>query len=719
MEKHIKQNALLVVFLSLSLQTASAKWVETNGPYGGSICALWANDTNVLAGTVLGGVFISKSNAANWSILNNGLPVFAKINAFAIYHDYIFAATNGGGIYVTSFSSNSWVKSSKGLHSDTVRSLIVNADKIFAGGNKGVYLSSDSGNNWNPVNSGLADTNVNALAFFNGNIFAGTNGGGVFISGTNGTTWSAANNDSLPARASVTCLAVNNSSIFAIVKNGGVVYRSLNNGLFWKPVLWGFSSLAMKDSTVFAGSNGYIMRSTDNGTTWKSCNSGLTNRWVSCLAVSNKNLFAGTGEGNWDSPGNGVFYSSNNGDNWTEANNGLAGSNVKSVFVRDSEIFAGAGSSFDVPPYWAYSDGNGLFLSTNNGNTWGSAFSFKDKNINCFKILGNNLYVGTDYAFYFSTNNGTTWTVGWEGMKSGPTANSPNKIICLGMYGNVLFAGTTSGVYISSSNGANWTPANLGLPPNKYVNTFVVSGNNFLAGTNGGGIFLFTNGIIPWASTNIGLLDSTVYSLAVNGSDIFAGTKSGIFLSNSNGTSWTKINSGIPDSAIYSFEFRDNNIFAGSKGGVYLSTNKGISWSSVGNGLPPRIINSLMINGNNIFAATNGLGVWGRPLSEMIPVNIAIQNSQSVSRNIVPLNISFQSRSNSIVLFSFIIQNPQHISVKIFSLSGHEVTTLTDQYCQTGSFNLTFDTRYFATGCYVLRMQAGLKSYIKTIAISR
>jgi len=39
-----------------------------------------------------------------------------------------------------------------------------------------------------------------------------------------------------------------------------------------------------------------------------------------------------------------------------------------------------------------------------------------------------------------------------------------------------------------------------------------------------------------------------VYSLAVNGSNLFAGTeRGGVFLSTNNGTSWTAVNTGLPN----------------------------------------------------------------------------------------------------------------------------------------------------------------------------
>ena len=51
-------------------------------------------------------------------------------------------------------------------------------------------------------------------------------------------------------------------------------------------------ALAVKGGNVFAGTDGAgVFLSTDNGTSWKAVNTGLTNLTVYCLAVSDSNLF--------------------------------------------------------------------------------------------------------------------------------------------------------------------------------------------------------------------------------------------------------------------------------------------------------------------------------------------------------------------------------------------------------------------------------------------
>ncbi len=80
----------------------------------------------------------------------------------------------------------------------------------------------------------------------------------------------------------------------------------------------------------------------------------------------------------------------------------------------------------------------------------------------------------------------------------------------------------------------------------------------------------------------------SVTCFAQNGSNIFAGTVyGGVFLSTNNGNSWTAVNNGLSGLGldIYSIAINGNNIFLGTRQGAYLSTNNGISWTAINNGL--------------------------------------------------------------------------------------------------------------------------------------
>ena len=128
------------------------------------------------------------------------------------------------------------------------------------------------------------------------------------------------------------------NAVFVLLSMG-----ALNAQDFWEQTNGPFSghvrSLAINaGGDIFAGTEGGIFRSIDNGDNWVQI--GLTNKFVQAFSInSSGHIFAGTAE-------NGVFRSTDNGDNWTEINTGLTNTIVNSLAINStSHIFAG---TFDV-----------------------------------------------------------------------------------------------------------------------------------------------------------------------------------------------------------------------------------------------------------------------------------------------------------------------------------------------------------------------------------
>ena len=174
-----------------------------------------------------------------------------------------------------------------------------------------------------------------------------------------------------------------------------------------------------------------------------------------------------------------------------------------------------------------------------------------------------------------------------------------------------LFAGTGVGVFLTTNNGSSWTEVNTGLT-NTSVTSLAVSATNLFAGTWNGGVFLSTNNGTSWTEVNNGLTNTIVYSLAVGGTNLFAGTGGGgVFLSTNNGTSWAGVNAGLTDTVVFTLAVSTTNLFAGTYSGVFLSTDNGSNWTAVNTGLPVfPIINDLTVNDTYLFAGTSGYGVY-------------------------------------------------------------------------------------------------------------
>jgi hypothetical protein len=94
--------------------------------------------------------------------------------------------------------------------------------------------------------------------------------------------------------------------------------------------------LTASGTNLFAGAEvgGGICLSTNNGTSWTAVNYGLDYSSVHALAISGKNVFAGT-------DGGGVYLSTNNGTRWTAINEGLTSSSIQALAINETYIFAG------------------------------------------------------------------------------------------------------------------------------------------------------------------------------------------------------------------------------------------------------------------------------------------------------------------------------------------------------------------------------------------
>ena len=246
-------------------------------------------------------------------------------------------------------------------------------------------------------------------------------------------------------------------------------------------------------TNLFAGTDGGVFLSTNNGTGWSQVNSGLTNTAVMSLAVSGTNLFAGTNGG--------VFLSANNGISWTAVNSGLS-TGVMSLAVSGTNLFAGTYG--------------GVFFSTNNGTSWIN--TYLNSYVPALALSGKNLLAGTYGGIYVSNNDGASWK--WVSMNE-------NTVNAFAVSGTNLFAGTDNGgVLLSTNNGTSWTAANTGLTSNN-VHALVVSDANVFAGTAFGGVFFSSNNGASWTNTN--LTSTDVGALAVSDTNLFAGTGSGVW----------------------------------------------------------------------------------------------------------------------------------------------------------------------------------------------
>lgn len=113
---------------------------------------------------------------------------------------------------------------------------------------------------------------------------------------------------------------------------------------------------------------------------------------------------------------------------------------------------------------------------------------------------------------------------------------------------------------------------NVGAIAVSGTDVFVGTGFTFFGVHGAKGIFRTTDNGASWTAANSGLTDTCVFSLAVGGTNILAGTLcDGVFRSTDNGTSWTATS--LKSALVTSFAASPapggagaTNLFAGSPG---------------------------------------------------------------------------------------------------------------------------------------------------------
>jgi len=103
-------------------------------------------------------------------------------------------------------------------------------------------------------------------------------------------------------------------------------------------------------------------------------------------------------------------------------------------------------------------------------------------NINSIATKGKYIYASTVFGLFLSTNNGSSWTEINKGLPSSPTVET------IAISGTSIYAATTEGVFKSTNNGNSWTAVNDTLT-NSYIYSLAISGENIFAGTLGSGVW--------------------------------------------------------------------------------------------------------------------------------------------------------------------------------------------------------------------------------------
>lgn len=239
---------------------------------------------------------------------------------------------------------------------------------LYAADSTAIYKSSDSGITWQSATA-PSGSPFSALAFVNSQLWVGTQAQGAAYSGNQGSSWTASSSG-LISPLSGSALQINaiasrpGSSTSLVIGVSQGAYVSSDGGSAWSntsiqglPII-GTCPFCIKQavyalagfgsSTVLAGTDSGIYKSTDGGTNWASA--GLTGSVVKQLSAAGSKAYALTDTG--------ALYKTSSGDTWEQ---------VTGFSATPTAVYAHPSTSGTV--YIGTSDGK-VLSSADDGASW-------------------------------------------------------------------------------------------------------------------------------------------------------------------------------------------------------------------------------------------------------------------------------------------------------------------------------------------------------------
>ncbi len=252
-------------------------------------------------------------------------------------------------------------------------------------------------------------------------------------------------------------------------------------------------------TTLYAGTDSGVFKSTDGARTWQAMNTGLSLLSVTALVIdplTPTTLYAGTTDPGVPG-GGGVFKSTDGAHTWQAMNTGLR---TNLGFVRFLAI-----DPLTPTTLYAGTD-SGVFKSTDGARTWVpieppnlGQLSFGVAALAIDPLTPTTLYAGTNGGGVFKSTDGAST---WQAMNTGLGTLSIAALAIDPLTSTTLYVGTSSGVFESTDGASTWVQiepigaAALAIDP--------LTPTTLYAGANGA-VFKSTDSGSTWQAMNTGL----------------------------------------------------------------------------------------------------------------------------------------------------------------------------------------------------------------------
>ena len=523
-------------------------------------------------------------------------------------------------------------------------------------GDNGAILwnSSNNGTSWDKLNEYFNFTTIHSFASGTGIIYAGVWGGGTYRTVDSGNTWQKLKGDETFSAAAMAVNSNNADIIYLADRTKPIVYKSYDRGESWSVFFNAGSEFRRIMSITIApndneciyvsamkiggpGKDGGLFRIENNSVTdmsgslskvpltitidpknpsiiylvlhesgiYKSIDSG--NSWLKISGDSSglpesgfNNLYVDPNNSErlfliggcdvkfstFESVGldpdvvNGVYLSTNGGNTWKNTNNGVLGKqsgSIKSLcFYNESSDIIFLGSE------------KGVFYSQDAGDSWEKSNELPYNTLGGISIAGSRIYAYTNGAGVFVGDIQSDYSILWENeSKLHVPVYFAQILKDKGNSSTVFASGYPGGIFKSTDNGNTWHEKNFGMVSFK-VDDPLRQGYYVLDQSESNPQVLY-----------LGLFQKGVYK-STNGGDTWYPI---------NGHNWELLNKKITGLAID--KLNENEVFIATENGIYQTYDGGESWNSINTGLRTLDIKTIYCSPTNqIYAGTKGYGLY-------------------------------------------------------------------------------------------------------------
>jgi hypothetical protein len=409
---------------------------------------------------------------------------------------------------------------------------------------------------------------------------------------------------------------------------------------------------------------------------------------------------------------------------------------ANTIVTKDSSIFVGT-------------DGNGIFVSTNNGENWKSINEgLQSKVIHTILITGKTLpagqariFAGTEKGVSVSTDNGENWRSINSGLSGLGVWSLETRTDPAG--DTTIFAGAWSGLYFSTDRGENWKVTSLSSTT-APVNSIIIYKNFIYAATFSDGIYSSLDNGLTWKNIDVKTKDATGYDLIpvtapIYSIRLFTGPEASTIIVGSIGrlyhtffgdtisyadTSFAKVYK--QHAPVLCLASRNDTLFTAVGGNffklfwthIYFRTYYGDIIDSIAVydarrlykfylGIP--VVYSLALNNAYVFAGTED-GIWRLSYPEPGAIT-GVENSQEVPAGFV-LEQNYPNPFNPTTVVTYLLPVASNVKLIVYDVLGRPVATLVNERQAAGRHSVKFDAGGLSSGVYFYRLQAG--NFVRT-----